>query len=318
MAHEVIKMEKMMEKYNYRSNITIDWCPGCGDFGIVSAITNALTDMKMDPKNVVALSGIGCSGKTPHYLNIAGAHTLHGRSIPYAVGVKLANPNLNVLVMGGDGDLLGIGAGHLVAEGRRNSGIVVLLYNNAVYGLTKGQAAPTMPLGEKVKSIPRPNIMDKINPVALAMTSGYSFVARGFSSEIKQLSMLIERAMKHKGSSVIEILQPCPTYNDINTLDWFRKRVYKLEDDKKWDPVVNDISEEKEKFNRGYDLSLKWGDKIPIGIFYENNTVPSFTERLSKIVPDYLKYPPAEQDVSDENGYTIVDPIKTFIEKEIE
>ena len=243
----MIKMQKGVEnkgKYNFRNNITIDWCPGCGDFGIVSAVTQALSNMNMDPDDVVAVSGIGCSGKTPHYLNIAGVHTLHGRAIPYAVGVKLSNPNLNVLVMGGDGDLLSIGAGHFVGEGRRNSGVKVILYNNSVYGLTKGQAAPTLPLGEKVKSLARPNIMGKINPITLAMASGYSFVARAFSSEIKQLSAIIERAIKHEGSAVIEVLQPCPTYNDVNTLDWYRQRVYKLEDDKSWNPVVNKKEED--------------------------------------------------------------------------
>ena len=317
----MIKIQKGVEgkdKYNFRNNITIDWCPGCGDFGIVSAVTQALSNMNMDPDDVVAVSGIGCSGKTPHYLNIAGVHTLHGRAIPYAVGVKLSNPNLNVLVMGGDGDLLSIGAGHFVGEGRRNSGVKVILYNNSVYGLTKGQAAPTLPLGEKVKSLARPNIMGKINPITLAMASGYSFVARGFSSEIKQLSSIIERAIKHEGSAVIEVLQPCPTYNDVNTLDWYRQRVYKLEDDKSWDPVVNKKEEDEEKFDTGYRKSMEWGDHIPIGIFYENNTIPSYPNRLAGIVPDYLKYPPALQDVSDKEGYTIVDPIKTFAEKDVE
>ncbi len=304
--------------HNFRSDLTVDWCPGCGDFGILTAITKALGNMNLDPEKVVAISGIGCSGKTPHYLNIAGAHTLHGRSIPYSVGVKLANPNLKVLVMGGDGDMLGIGAGHFVAEGRRNSGVVIILYNNSVYGLTKGQAAPTMPLGEKVKSIPRPNIFTKINPIPLAMASGYSFVARGFSSEINHLSDLIQRAVNHEGSSVIEVLQPCPTYNDVNTLDWYRKRVYKLEDDKSWDPIVKNKEEEEEKFDNGYQMSLKWGDHIPIGIMYENNTIPSFTKRLSDIVPNYLKYPPSEQDISDSEGYSILDPFETFIERRID
>ncbi|KJE49912.1 MULTISPECIES: 2-oxoacid:ferredoxin oxidoreductase subunit beta [Acidiplasma] len=304
--------------YNFRNNVTIDWCPGCGDFAIVTAVTQALSKMDMDPTKVVAISGIGCSGKTPHYLNIAGAHTLHGRAIPYAVGVKLANPDLNVLVMGGDGDMLGIGAGHFVAEGRRNSGIVVLLYNNAVYGLTKGQAAPTMPLGEKVKSIPRPSILGKINPSALALASGYTFVARAFSSEIAQLSDIIIKALNHKGSSMIEVLQPCPTYNDVNTLDWYRKRVYKLENDKSWDPEVNSAEEDEEKFSRAYETAMTWGDKIPIGILYKNNIIPPFTERLTSIVPDYFKYPPANQDICDKNGYTLVDPFKTFNEKVID
>ncbi len=147
---------------------------------------------------MVSVSGIGCSGKTPHYLNIAGVHTLHGRAIPYATGVKLANPDLKVLVMGGDGDLLGIGAGHFVAEGRRNTGLTVILFDNAVYGLTKGQAAPTMEMGEKTKSLTRANIFGKINPLTLALSAGYSFVARGFSFDMKQLKEIIKTAINHE------------------------------------------------------------------------------------------------------------------------
>ncbi|AAT43584.1 2-oxoacid:ferredoxin oxidoreductase subunit beta [Picrophilus oshimae] len=304
--------------HNFRNDITIDWCPGCGDFAILTALTNALGELNLDPTEVVAISGIGCSGKTPHYLNIAGAHTLHGRAIPYAVGVKLSNPKLKVLTIGGDGDLLGIGAGHFVAEGRRNSGIVVIMFDNGVYGLTKGQAAPTLPFGEKTKSLARPNIMGKINPVGLALTSGYTFVARAFSSEIRQLTEIIKKALNHNGSAFIDVLQPCPTYNDVNTLDWYRKRVYKLENDKSWDPVINSDDELEAKFIRSYEKSMEWGDKIPIGIFLENRTIPSYPERLKDIVPQYFENPPALQEVSDADGYTIVDPIATFVDKNIE
>lgn len=306
--------------HNFKTDLTVDWCPGCGDFGILTSITQALSEMQIDPKSVVAVSGIGCSGKTPHYLNIAGIHTLHGRSIPYAAGVKLSNPNLKVLVTGGDGDMLGIGVGHFVAEGRRNSGLSLILYDNEVYGLTKGQAAPTMPLGEKTKNLEKPNIFSKVNPITLALTSGYTFVARGFSFDMKQLKELIKRAMMHEGSSVIDVLQPCPTYNNINSKEWYSERIYKLEDDPEWDPVISSPDDPKnlEKYEKAYRKGREWGDRIPTGVFYENKTIPSFPKRINGIVPDYLDYPPSSQIVSSAEGYTIIDPVATFKDKLIQ
>ena len=180
--------------HNFRSDVAIDWCPGCGDFGILNSIQQALTELNFGANDVVVVSGIGCSGKTPHYINVAGAHTLHGRSIPYATGVKLSNPKLKVLVTGGDGDLMSIGAGHFVGEGRRNTGLTVILFDNEVYGLTKGQAAPTMQMGQRTKSLTKPNMFGRVNPISLALTSGYSFVARGFSFDGKQLKEIITLA----------------------------------------------------------------------------------------------------------------------------
>ncbi|MEM3676151.1 MAG: 2-oxoacid:ferredoxin oxidoreductase subunit beta [Thermoplasmataceae archaeon] len=303
--------------HNFKTDLTIDWCPGCGDFGILTSITQALSELNLDPRDVVAISGIGCSGKTPHYLNIGGVHTLHGRSIPFATGVKISNPKLKVIVPSGDGDMLGIGAGHFVAEGRRNTGLTLIIFDNEVYGLTKGQAAPTMPLGEKTKSLARNNIFGKVNPIALALASGYSFVARGFSFDMKQLKDILKRAILHEGSSVIDVLQPCPTYNNVNTMEWYRERVYKLEDDKSWDPVIttDNPAEQLEKFQRAYEKGLEWGDRIPTGIFYENRTIPSFTKRLNEFVPNYFKNPPSEQIVTGDSGYTPIDPYSTFADR---
>ena len=303
--------------HNFKSEIAVDWCPGCGDFGILTSITQALSELNFDAKDVVAVSGIGCSGKTPHYLNIGGMHTLHGRSIPFATGVKLSNPNLKVLVPGGDGDMLGIGAGHFVAEGRRNSGLTIMIFDNEVYGLTKGQAAPTMALGEKTKSLARANVFSKVNPITLALTAGYSFVARGFSFDMKQLKEIIKTALLHEGSSVIDVLQPCPTYNNINTMEWYKQRVYKLDDDKTWDPVVSPGNEEKlhDKFQQAYEKGLEWGDRIPTGIFFDNRAVPSFSKRVNEFVPGYLTNPPATQIVAGEDGYTPLDVEATFADK---
>ncbi len=306
--------------HNFRSDVAIDWCPGCGDFGIVTGLTQALTELNYGPNDVVAVSGIGCSGKTPHYLNMAGIHTLHGRSIPYATGVKLANPRLKVIVTSGDGDMLSIGAGHFVAEGRRNTGLTIILYDNEVYGLTKGQAAPTMALGEKTKGLTKPNVFGKVNPITMALSSGYSFVARGFSFDTKHLKDLVKKAVTHEGSSFIDVLQPCPTYNNINTMEWYRGKVYKLDDEKTWDPVVMpEMSAEatNEKFSNAYKRGLEWDDKIPIGVFYDNRAIPSFVKRIAEYVPDYLKNPPAEQIVAGTDGYTNVDPFKTFADRVI-
>ncbi len=302
--------------HNYRTDLTIDWCPGCGDFGILTSITQALGELNYGPKDAVVISGIGCSGKTPHYVNLAGAHTLHGRGIPFATGVKLANPRLKVLAIGGDGDLLSIGAGHFVAEGRRNTGLTIVLFDNEVYGLTKGQAAPTMPLGMQTKSLARPNVYNKVNPVSLAIAAGYSFVARGFSFDTKQLKEIIKRGLMNDGSSLIDVLQPCPTYNNINTMEFYRGKVYKLEDDKSWDPVITESTKDPlEKYKIAGIKALEWDEKIPTGIFIENRTIPSFPKRLNEYIPNYLTNPPAVQIVSDSKGYTIVDPAKTFADK---
>ncbi|EQB72857.1 MAG: hypothetical protein AMDU1_APLC00001G0037 [Thermoplasmatales archaeon A-plasma] len=304
--------------HNFKNDVTVDWCPGCGDFGILTSISQALSELNLNGNDVVAISGIGCSGKTPHYLNMGGVHTLHGRSIPFATGVKLSDAILKVIVPSGDGDMLGIGAGHFVAEGRRNTGLTLIIYDNEVYGLTKGQAAPTMQLGEQTKSLARPNVFGKVNPITLALSSGYSFVARGFSFDMKQLKELIKMAVMHDGSAVIDVLQPCPTYNNVNTMEWYRQRVYKLEEeDKSWDPVITPGNENtaEEKFQKAYTKGMEWGDRIPTGVFYDNRAVPSFTKRLNEFVPNYLDYPPSQQIVTGKDGYTPVDPYGTFAEK---
>ena len=302
--------------HNFRTDVAIDWCPGCGDFGILTALTQAFTELNLDPKNLAMISGIGCSGKTPHYVNAAGMHTLHGRGIPFATGVKLANPNLKVVLTGGDGDLLSIGAGHFVAEGRRNTGITVVLFDNQVYGLTKGQAAPTMALGMQTKSLTRPNVFGQVNPVALALASGYTFVARGFSFDTKQLKERIKKSIMHDGSSLIDVLQPCPTYNNINTMEVYRQKVYKLEDDKSWNPTINESNADQfeEIYQKAFMKSLEMEKRIPTGIFYENNTIPSFTKRINEQVKGYLENPPALQVVSG-SGVPKMNVEQTFRDK---
>jgi len=282
-----------------------DWCPGCGDFGILSAEEQAIHELGLDPKKVVVVSGIGCSGKLPHFMRIpvSAVHTLHGRSLTYAIGIKLANPELEVIVNVGDGDQLGIGVGHFVSAGRRNVDITVIIHDNGVYGLTKGQASPTLMRNLKTKSLPRPNINDAVNPVALALISGYTFVARGYAYDVKHLRELIKAAIKHKGLAVIDVLQPCPTYNDIHTKEWYEKRLYKLEETG-WDPMVRNPEEAGKKLLLALQKAYEWGDKIPIGVFYKNENVPTYEERIALNSPAYLDLPPSRQMIEREGKPT--------------
>lgn len=304
---------------DYKSSILPDWCPGCGDYGILSALQMALAELNLEPHNVVVVSGIGNAGKTPHFLKVNGVHTLHGRLLPFAMGIKVANPHLEVIGVGGDGDGLGIGVGHFVNAGRRNIDMTYLLYNNGVYGLTKGQASPTLKLGMQTKSLPKPNINEAINPVALAVASGFTFVSRSYAFDVMHLSRTIKQAIEHKGLALVECLQPCPVYNDINTKDWYagedrkdpatgkpQPRLYKLEDTG-FDPNVRESSELFKKKVAALDKAEEWGDKIPIGVFFKNELEPTFQDRITQRIPYYLANPPGKQKLKDENNHSIID-----------
>jgi len=239
--------------------------------------------------------------------------------LTFAQGGKLANPDMTVVAVGGDGDGLGIGAGHFVAAGRRNVDMTYIIFDNGVYGLTKGQASPTLKLGEKTKSLPSPNTNYNVNPIGLAVASGFTFVARGYSYDVRHLKDLIIKAVRHKGLSFLDVLQPCPTYNDINTRDWYagvdlaqesverHSRIYKLEDTH-FDPTVHyeNESEVNEKLSQALIKSLEWGNKIPIGIFYQNEIISEYSTRLTDKIPNYLENPPAKQKIS-ENGLPTTD-----------
>lgn len=304
---------------DYKTEVHNDWCPGCGDFGIVNAIQMALAEMGIQRDKAVMFSGIGCSGKTSHYINTYGIHTLHGRVLTFAQGAKIANPEMTVIAVGGDGDGLGIGAGHFVAAGRRNVDMTYIIFDNGVYGLTKGQASPTLKLGEKTKSLPSPNTNSNVNPIGLAVASGFTFVARGYSYDVRHLKDLIIQAVNHKGLSFLDVLQPCPTYNDLNTRDWYagadlveeaqqrHSRIYKLEE-QGFEPVVhyNSEAEVDEKLSQALIKSLEWGNKIPIGIFYKNELVSPYAVRLQDKIPNYFENPPAKQNIS-KNGHPNTD-----------
>ena len=287
----------------------------CGDFGILNAVQMALAEMNVDPSNTVVVSGVGCSSKAPHFIKTYGVHTLHGRSIPFATGIKLANPNMEVVVEGGDGDGMGIGAGHFVNSGRRNLDMLYIIHDNEVYGLTKGQASPTLGLGKKTKSLPSPNVNQAINPLMLAIASGYTWVARGYSYDVRHLKDLIIKGIRHHGYAFLDVLQPCPTYNDLLTKEYWagegnldaagkpQPRTYKLEETG-YDGVVHsdDETEMEKKVQQAILKTFEFGDHTPIGVFYQNEFVSTYEERLAHRSPSYKTNPPSAQEIARPDG----------------
>ena len=305
----------------YKEEVHCDWCPGCGDFGILAALQNALTDLQIEPSNTVIVSGIGCSGKIPHYVKTYGIHTLHGRVLPFALGIKLANPNLEVIAVGGDGDGLSIGVGHFVNAGRRNVDLTYIVHDNGVYALTKGQASPTLGRNLQTKSLPAPNINDPVNPIALALVSGYTFIARSYAYDVKYTKEIIKRAILHRGTAFVDILQPCPTYNDIQSKEWYagldkpnkKSRIYKL-DEHGYSGYVKSETDFAEKYMKVIEYSRWWGDNIPVGVFIEYDA-QIYEARISLRIKDYLQNPPALQKYYDENTGRVTVNIKPILEK---
>lgn len=258
---------------DYKVNTFPTWCPGCGDFAVLAGVTKALSLSGRMPKDVAVVSGIGCSSNLPHFLKAYGVHSLHGRSLPVAQGIKLANPDLTVVVTGGDGDGYGIGAGHFVHAMRRNMDITYVVMNNEIYGLTTGQTSPTSLLGHKTKSTPLGNIENPINPIGMALMAGATFVARAFSGDAKGLASLVQQGIEHKGFSFIDVQSPCVTYNKLNTYDWFRERVYNLQEK----------GHDAENFEAAVARAIEWPttgpeDKVPIGVFYKTQK-PTYEEQ---------------------------------------
>ncbi len=252
---------------DYKSEIKPDWCPSCGDFGVLNALQKACANLGIPNKDILCVSGIGCSSNLPGFFRTYGIHSLHGRSNPVATGAKLANPDLTVVVAGGDGDGFGIGLGHFIHNMRRNIDITYLAMDNQIYGLTTGQTSPTTMIGTKTKSTPEGNIEHPLNPMALALVSGATFVARAFSGEIAHMTEVFAKAIQHKGFSFVDCFSPCVTYNKINTYPWFKSKVYKLED-KGHDP---------KNFGAAMTAAME-EEKLPIGVFYVKEGVPSYEE----------------------------------------
>jgi len=248
------------------------WCPGCGDWGIGVAIKQALNQSGLDPSSVAAVFGIGCSGNMNDFLNAYAIHSLHGRAIPNSIGIKIANHRLPVLTIVGDGDCYGEGGNHLIHACRGNHDITVIVHDNGVYGLTTGQVAPTAQKGFKSKSTPGGILENPINPLALTLTSGATFVAQSFAGDVLHVVSMIKEGIAHKGFSIINVLQPCVTFNKINTYQYYLQKAYKL-----------DVNYQKDNFKIAIEKSLEMNDeKFPLGVIYQVDK-PSFTDQLPQL-----------------------------------
>ena len=250
----------MVEAKDFLSKDPVAWCPGCGDFGILNAMKKALVKLGKRPQDVLLVSGIGQAAKLPHYVKCNCFNGLHGRSLPSAVAAKIVNRELTVIVSTGDGDCYGEGGNHFIHNIRRNADITVVVHDNQIYGLTKGQASPTTGLGQATKVQLQGVILEPLQPLALAIAMGAGFVARGFSVDSEHLAGLIVAGVQHRGFALIDVLQPCISFNKVNTYDWYNKRVYKIDTDQSYN--------NKDKI-AAFQKALEWGDKIPLGIIYQ-------------------------------------------------
>jgi len=256
---------KKLDMKDFKAEVPPDWCPGCGDFGVLNALQRACAELGIQPHELLVVSGIGCSSNLPGFFRSYGVHSLHGRALPFATGAKLANHAMTVITTGGDGDGYGIGLNHFIQAMRRNINLTYIVMNNEVYGLTTGQVSPTSETGMKTKTTPDGNLEGMLNPLALALASGCGYVARGFSGDVKHLVKLYQDGIRYPGFALIDVFSPCVTFNKQNTYPWFRERVYRLED------KGHDATD----FHAAMDRALEWGEKIPIGLFYRNPNPPA-------------------------------------------
>jgi 2-oxoglutarate ferredoxin oxidoreductase subunit beta len=244
---------------DFKGKVDPDWCPGCGDFGVLNSLQKACSELGIRPHEILTVSGIGCSSNFPGYFNAYGMHTLHGRALAVGTGVKMANHELTVIATGGDGDGYGIGGNHFAHTARRNVDLTYLVMNNQIYGLTTGQVSPSSRIGMKTKSTPFGNVEMPVNPITTAIMNGATFVARGFSGDAKHLVDLMKKAIQHKGFSLVDIFSPCVTFNHDNTYAFFRPRVKKLEDE------GHDTSD----WKTACEKAMEWGESIYTGLFHE-------------------------------------------------
>lgn len=256
---------------DFKGLVEPDWCAGCGDFGVLNALQRACAELGLRPHEVLTVSGIGCSSNLPGYFNSYGMHTLHGRSLPMATGAKLANDDLTVIVTGGDGDGYGIGGNHFTHTARRNVDLTYIVMNNQIYGLTTGQISPTSSFGMKTKSTPFGSVEMPVNPITSAIMNGATFVARGFSGDVRHLSDLMQKAIQHKGFALIDVFSPCVTFNHDNGHPFFKERVKKLEDE------GHDTSD----WQSACEKAVIWGDTIYTGLFLHVGDSQSLGQRES-------------------------------------
>lgn len=262
----------------FRNNVKPNWCPGCGDFSVQASIQRAAANVGLEPDNLAVVSGIGCSGRISGYINSYGLHGIHGRSLPIAQGVKMANRDLTVIASGGDGDGFAIGLGHTIHAIRRNIDITYIVMDNQIYGLTKGQTSPRSDVGFKTKSTPQGSVESALSVMEMALTAGGTFVAQSFSSDLKELTSLIEQGIQHKGFSLINVFSPCVTYNKVNTYDWFKENLVKLSDVEGYDPSNKEMAMQTLMKNKG----------LVTGLIYQNKEQKSYQELISGYSEDPL------------------------------
>lgn len=275
---------------DFRNNVKPNWCPGCGDFSVQAAIQKAAANVGLEPEEVAIITGIGCSGRLSGYINAYGVHGIHGRSLPLAQGVKMANKDLTVIASGGDGDGYAIGMGHTIHALRRNMNMTYIVMDNQIYGLTKGQTSPSSAPGFITKSTPKGNIEQNVAPLEIAISSGATFVAQGFSSDIKGLTKMIEDAINHDGFSFVNVFSPCVTYNKVNTYDWFKENLTSIDDIEDYD--VTDKQKAMQNV-LAYESLLK-------GIVYQDTETPSYESQIVELDDTPL----AKKDIKiDENQF---------------
>ena len=269
---KILKSKYDLKRSDFNTKKRPTWCTGCGNYSIWNSLKKAFVELCLRPFEILMVYGIGCSGNGANFLKTYSFHSLHGRALPVATGARLANHKMNVLALGGDGDGVGIGGNHLIHTCRRNINITYILHDNKVYGLTTGQAAPTSDKGFRSKSTPSGTLEIPVDPVSLALISGATFVARGFSGNTGQLVDIIKKGLKHKGFSFIDVLQPCVTFNKQNTYDFYREHTYSLEDIDGYD-------------RQDLDMAIKRSmekEKIPTGIFFQEER-PTYEDGLKQI-----------------------------------
>ncbi|MDS4023526.1 2-oxoacid:ferredoxin oxidoreductase subunit beta [Staphylococcus capitis] len=263
---------------DFRNNVKPNWCPGCGDFSVQAAIQKAAANVGLEPEEVAIITGIGCSGRLSGYINSYGVHAIHGRALPLAQGVKMANKDLTVIASGGDGDGYAIGMGHTIHALRRNMNMTYIVMDNQIYGLTKGQTSPSSAVGFVTKSTPKGNIEKIVAPLELALSSGATFVAQGFSSDIKALTKMIEDAINHDGFSFVNVFSPCVTYNKVNTYDWFKEHLTSIDD-------IDDYD------NSDKQLAMRTvleHESLVKGIVYQDTETPSYESQINELEDEAL------------------------------
>ena len=254
---------------DFKGPVDPDWCPGCGDFGVLNSLQRAVAGLGLQPHQILTVSGIGCSSNLPGYFNSYGMHTLHGRSLAVATGAKLANHDLTVIVTGGDGDGYGIGGNHFTHTARRNIDLTYIVMNNQIYGLTTGQVSPTSRDGMKTKSTPFGSVEMPVNPITSAIMNGATFVARGYSGDVRHLTDLMQQAIEHKGFALVDVFSPCVTFNLDNTHNFFKDRVVKLEDEE------HNTSD----WKLACEKAMAWGETIYTGVFFKHPEAPPLNQR---------------------------------------